>query len=120
MPVTDMLLGIAVIVACAIVVVQIARTVRARSLHRTIATAITSDSPHAEPLIAKLDRRPRISERLIGLVLLALALGIVGVGALLGEGWDDWQAALAAALFPALIGAALLLYRRLTGEPDGR
>lgn len=102
------------------IVIQIVRGFAARSLHRTITTAIQADSPAAEPLIAKLDERPRIAaERLIGVVLVALALAIAGAGLLVGDSWEDWRHSFAAALFPALIGASLLLYRRWSGEPGG-
>lgn len=119
MPPTEMFMGIAGFAAVVLIVGQIVGGVARRSLHKAITTAITTNSPFAEPLIARLERRMPFSEKLIGLVLVALALAIAGAGGLVSDSWEDGRQALAAALFPGLVGAALLLYRRLTGEPGG-
>lgn len=94
---------------------QLIRLASLKSLHKTITAAIQANSPLAPELIARLNRRSRIDEGLVGVVLIALALAILCLG-VLRHVPNDMPMMLAVALFPALIGAALLGWRRFTQD----
>lgn len=107
---------IAVIVMTAIVLIvrQIVRLFRARMLHHTIRDAIARDSASLPALLDGIDEKPAASnDDRTGLVLVALGLAL----ALLGLVQADVDLA-GAALFPGLVGAALLLRHYVLGTRD--
>ena len=115
MPETEMIVVVTLAVAIVMIIALGFRVLNLRSLHRTVTTAIEQGSPEVPVLIERLGRRPRVSHRLIAYVLIAIALAIVGAGALEGN-FADLKETLVAAMFPGFVGVAILIYLR---APDG-
>lgn len=99
----------------------IARTVQAMMLHASLRKAIEAESPHAGELIAKINQpatpvrraRPTGGDR-SGVVLTAIGLAMGGYGGMMHE-----QQAIAASLFPLLVGIGLLVHGRFAGRAQG-
>lgn len=108
----DVLITMGVPVALATILligfVQLLRLLGAWMMHRTLRRALSGDQSVALALVERLDgaRREPADDR-NGLVLVALGLAIAGFGLIQG-GEANIRAALGAALFPLLVGAALL------------
>jgi hypothetical protein len=94
-------------------------------LHRTLRDAIKNDSAHAGVLADRIGRDdlPRAgtgNDDRTGLVLVAVGVAMAGFSLIVSD--PEWlRYGLGAALFPALVGAALLLRHRLqsrSAEPD--
>jgi hypothetical protein len=111
MPETEMIVAITVATALVMIIALGFRALNLRSLHRTVTTAIENGSPDTPALIDRLGQRPRVSQRLVAYVLLAIAVAIVGVGLLEGNLYD-LKEAVAPALFPGFVGVAILIYLR--------
>ena len=91
---------------------QLLRLLHAWMLHQTLRRAVASDAPVAGALVDKIDKRMDRQGELPGddrngLVLVALGLAIAGFGLIQQD--DSTRVALGAALFPLLVGLALLL-----------
>lgn len=119
MPATEMVVVMTLAIAIVMIIALGFRALNLRSLHRTVTVAIEQGSPEVPTLIERLGRRPRVSLKLIAYVLLAITAAILGVGALEGN-LHDLKEAVAPAMFPGFVGAALLLYLRSRDRaPDG-
>ena len=112
--------AIAIVTAIVLVVNQLVRLRVASLLHKTIREAVSANNPLAPKLIEKLDQKPTAeSDARTGLVLLAVALAFILFGVI--QGRFDWVRSLAGiAMFPAMVGAALLWRSKLFGRsvPD--
>jgi hypothetical protein len=95
------------------------RLIQAWLLHRTLRDAIKRDSAHAGTLVDRLGRGdlteagegPGTDDR-TGLVLLAVGIAMAGFSLIVGD--SQWlRYGLGAALFPSLVGAALLIRHRM-------
>jgi hypothetical protein len=112
MPVTEMLVIIGVTGFILSGFFFFLRLIQAWMLHRTLRDAITRDSAVAESLIDRLERGDQRRFELAGddrngLVLLAIGVAIAGFALIVNEPeWLRYQ--LGAALFPTLVGGALL------------
>jgi hypothetical protein len=107
--------------------IYLLRLFQAWMLHRTLREAIAKDSAHAEMLVDRIGRgdlsgpsvRAGTDDR-TGLVLVAVGVALAGFSLIVGE--SDWlRYGLGAALFPTLVGAALLVRHhrlRRSAEPD--
>jgi hypothetical protein len=127
MPVTEMIVGMSAGLFFLLGFIFFFRLVQAWLLHRTLREAISKDSAHAGMLVDRIGRNdsggPRMetgSDDRTGLVLVALGIAIAGFSLIVGD--LEWMRyGLGAALFPALVGAALLLrhhLQRRSAEPD--
>lgn len=100
----------------------LARIIHAFMIHRSVRKAIEAKSGETGALIDKLNKpyeiagdegkRPRAGDDRLALVLIAIGIAIAGFGLVLGEE-DVIRGSLGAALFPLLVGGALMLSRRL-------
>ena len=111
MPETEMIVTVTLAIVIVLVVALGFRALNVRSLHRTLTTAIENGSPDTPALIDRLGQRPRVSQRLVAYVLLALAAAIVGVG-VLDFSLRALREAVEAALFPGFVAVAILFYLR--------
>lgn len=126
MPVTEMVVGVAVALCFLLGFIYLLRFFQAWMLHRTLRDAIRKDSPHAGMLVDRIgsdftgSRGEPVADDRTGLVLLALGLATAGFSVIVGD--PEWlRHGLGAALFPGLVGVALLVRHRLqrrSGGPD--
>ncbi len=118
----DMFGNAAVAAMFAIGLFLLARIIHAFMIHRSVRKAIEAKSGDASALIDKLNKpyeiagdevkRPRAGDDRLALVLIAIGIAIAGFGLVLGEE-EVIRGSIGAALFPLLIGGALMLNRRL-------
>ncbi|MEK6540582.1 MAG: hypothetical protein AABZ45_00510 [Pseudomonadota bacterium] len=99
--------------------ILVTRLIQAWMLHRSINKSIESQSTHAGALIDKVNQpfvaagAPEMpGDDRNGLVLIAIGLAIAGFGIIQGAE-NAIRIATGAALFPLLVGAALLIRRQL-------
>ena len=106
----DVLIFAVIATATVLVMTQMVRLWRASMLHRTIRDAISRDNPSLPALIDGIDdgQPARFNDDRTGLVLFALALALLLFGLIQGDA-DDIRTLGGAALFPGLVGAALLV-----------
>jgi hypothetical protein len=127
MPVTEMMIGMSAGLFFLIGFIFLVRLIQAWMLHRTLREAISRDSDQAGMLVDRIGRsdfsEPRAgggTDDRTGLVLIAIGIAIAGFSLIANQ--QDWlRLGLGAALFPTLVGAALLLrhyWVRRTAEPD--
>jgi hypothetical protein len=100
----------------------LARIIHAFMIHRSVRKAIEAKSGDAGALIDKLNKpyelagdevkRPRAGDDRLALVLIAIGFAIIGFGLVHGEE-DVIRGTAGGALFPLLVGAALVISRRL-------
>jgi hypothetical protein len=125
MPVTEMITMTAVGLFMLLAFIYFLRLIQAWMLHRSLRDAIKKDSVHAGMLVDRIGRGDlnRIeagTDDRTGLVLVAIGIAIAGFSLIANQ--QDWlRLGLGAALFPTLVGAALLLRHylvRRAAEPD--
>lgn len=101
---------------------QIARLWRAAMQHKTIREAISRDSAAVPALLAgvELEQGPSgANDDRTAAVLLALGLALFLFGLIQGDP-DDLRNMGGAALFPTLVGVALLIRHRFAKRRDGQ
>ena len=118
----DMFGNAAVAAMFAIGLFLLARIIHAFMIHRSVRKAIEAKSGDASALIDKLNKpyeiagdevkRPRAGDDRLALVLIAIGIAIAGFGLVLGEE-EVIRGSIGAALFPLLIGGALMVNRRM-------
>ncbi|HEY0116847.1 MAG TPA: hypothetical protein VGB54_14125 [Allosphingosinicella sp.] len=112
MPVNDMIVGIAGGLLMLTGFVFFLRLVQAWMLHRTLRDAITRDSAVAQGLIERLEKGDQRRHQMAGddrngIVLIAIGVAMGGFALIVNE--PSWMRyTLGAALFPILVGVALL------------
>lgn len=125
MPVTEMITISAIGLFFLLGFIYFLRLIQAWMLHRSLREAIKKDSVHAGMLVDRIGRGDlnRIAagtDDRTGLVLIAIGIAIAGFSLIANQ--QDWlRLGLGAALFPTLVGAALLLRHylvRRAAEPD--
>lgn len=127
MPITEMMTITGIGLFFLLGFIYLLRLIQAWILHRTLREAIKRDSAQTGMLIDRIgrtdSREPRAAngtDDRTGLVLIALGIALAGFSLISGEP-DLLQYGTGAALFPILVGAALLLrHYKLsrTAEPD--
>ena len=125
MPVTEMITISSIGLFFLLAFIYFLRLIQAWMLHRSLREAIKQDSAHAGMLVDRIGRGDlsRIeagTDDRTGLVLVAIGIAIAGFSLIANQ--QDWlRLGLGAALFPTLVGAALLvrhfMLRRAAG-PD--
>jgi len=101
---------------------QLARLWRSAMQHKTIREAISRDSSAVPALLAdvELEQRPSgANDDRTAAVLLALGLALFLFGLIQGDP-EDLRNMGGAALFPALVGVALLIRHRFAKRRDGQ
>jgi hypothetical protein len=103
----------AVTTGLVLVMIQLARLWRAGMQQKTIREALTRDSAALPALLEGLDLEERqtpvgANDDRTAMVLIALGLAMVLAGAIYASA-DNFRAMASAAVFPILVGAALLL-----------
>ncbi|HEX9965454.1 MAG TPA: hypothetical protein VGB04_10785 [Allosphingosinicella sp.] len=127
MPATEMIIFLSIGLFFLLAFIFLIRLIQAWLLHRTLREAISKDSAHAGMLVDRVGRSdfsgPRAetgTDDRTGLVLIALGLALAGFSLIAGD--MEWMRyGLGAALFPSLVGAALLArhhLQRRSAEPD--
>jgi hypothetical protein len=125
--VTEMITGISAGLLMLTGFIFFLRLIQAWMLHRTLRDAIQRDSALAPTLVDRIGsgdlsvpRFARPTDDRTGLVLVAIGLALAGCSLIVNDpGWVRYG--LGAALFPALVGAALLFRHyllRRTNEAD--
>lgn len=110
MPATEMIVSVALVSAIAVAFVHVLRLIGTAMLHRTVRKVIESDPAGAEAILARLGEPPApASDDRLAVVLVAVGLAIIGAS-VIGDDTGTWMNyGIGGALFPLLIGAALLL-----------
>jgi hypothetical protein len=124
MYITDMITGISAGLLLLTGFVYFLRLIQAWMMHRTLRDAINRDSPMAGTLVDRIGsgdlsapRLARGNDDRTGLVLVALGIAVGGFSVIVGD--PEWlRYGLGAALFPALVGAALLVRHYFMRRPD--
>lgn len=124
MYITDMITGISAGLLMLVAFVYFLRLLQAWMLHRTLRDAINRDSPMAGTLVDRIGsgdlsapRLPRGNDDRTGLVLVALGIAVTGFSLIVGD--PEWvRYGIGASLFPALVGAALLVRHSLLRRSD--
>lgn len=125
MPVTEMITISSIGLFFLLAFIYFLRLLQAWMLHRSLREAIKKDSAHAGMLVDRIGRGDlsRIeagTDDRTGMVLVAIGIAIAGFSLIANQ--QDWlRLGLGAALFPTLVGAALLLRHyllRRAAEPD--
>jgi len=110
MPTTEMVVMVAVIAALILGFIALLRLFATLTMHRTIRKAVESNPQLAEGLLEKLTaRRERAGEDRIALVLIAIGVAMAAAAVIAADDPGDIRVAIAAALFPLLVGATLWL-----------
>jgi uncharacterized protein YneF (UPF0154 family) len=90
--------------------IAILRLIATAMTHRTMRKAIETNPQLTEQLLQKLTaRRERQSDDRLGMVLVALAVAMVVAPLIAADDPGDVRVAIAAAVFPLLVGGALWL-----------
>jgi hypothetical protein len=104
----DLLIFAVLTTGAVLIVNQLARIVRTSMMHRTIREAINRDNAAVPALLEGIEEKPApSSDDRTGLVLLALGAAVFLFGVIQGDA-EDIRNMGGIALFPALVGAALL------------
>lgn len=124
MPVTEMVVGLSVGLFFLLAFIYLVRLVQAWLLHRTLRDAISKDSAHAGMLVDRIAQDEGAAggdggtDDRTGLVLIALGIALAGFSLIVGD--SEWlRYGLGGALFPTLVGAALLIRHRLLSRAAG-
>jgi hypothetical protein len=110
MPATEMIVSIAVLAALALIVIQLFRLLGTAIRHKTVRRVLDRDPAAAERAIAELSKPEETTgDDRLGLILFALGIATVAASFTAGDtgGWTDYG--IGAAMFPLIVGAALML-----------
>ncbi len=115
----DVLIFAVLTTGAVLVVTQVGRLIKAAIQHRTIREAISRNNDSVQALLAGVEEQQPsgANDDRTALVLLALALALFLFGLLQGDP-DDIRNLSGAALFPGLVGLALLIRYHLARKRD--
>jgi len=106
-----------------LIAIQLARLLRAAMQHRTIREAISRDNQSVSELVAAIDREQLQPagghDDRTAFVLIALGIALLLFGVIQGE-TENLRLMGGAAMFPILVGAALLLRLHLARRRERR
>lgn len=124
MPATEMMVTMALGLFFLLGFIFILRHIQAWMVHKTLRDAIGKDSAHVGLLVDRIGRYDSAAQAgsgtddRTGLILLALGAATAGFSLVVGD--MEWlRYGLGAALFPALVGAALLIRYRMQRRSAG-
>ena len=110
MPTTEMVVAVAVVAAIVLGFIALLRLSSVNITHKTMRKAIETKTELAEPLLDKLThRRERSGDDRLALVLIAIGVAMVIAPMIAADDPGDIRMAIAAAIFPLLVGGALWL-----------
>ena len=110
MPATEMIVMIAAFSALALVAIQLLRLAGVAVRHKTVQKLVDRDPVAAERLIGGLDApKQQSGDDRLGIILVAFGLAMIGASLIAGDVGDWTRYGVAGALFPLIVGAALLL-----------
>ena len=126
MPFTEMVVSVSAGVFFLLAFIFFLRLMQAWLLHRTLREAIRKDSEHAGMLVDRIGRNdlsgPNVdsgTDDRTGIVLVALGAALAGFSLIVGD--PEWlRYGLGGALFPVLVGAALLIRHVIVRRRDER
>ena len=110
MPMTEMVVMVAITAALVLGFIALLRLFGAMITHKTIRSALTTNPQQAEQLLQKLTARPERSgddKRALVLIAIGIAMAVAPIIAVDDPGMV--RLAVAASLFPLLVGGALWL-----------
>jgi membrane associated rhomboid family serine protease len=124
MPTTEMIFSIVVVAALALAFIQLLRLFATAMRFKTLRKLVERDPASAEMLIAQLNEAPvRSGDDRLAMILVAIGIALALGAAIAVDDPGVVRIAIAASLFPLLVGAALglRLYlierrRRASGE----
>lgn len=113
----DVLIFATLTTGAVLIASHVGRLIRARIQHRTIREALSRDSSAVPALLAGIEEHQSGGQNddRMAFILLALALALFLFGLIQGDP-DDLRNMGGAALFPGLVGAALLIRHYLTAK----
>ena len=116
----DIIISLAIAAVILTIIIQTARILRTRSLHKTLRQAIQAGQPVTAELVEQLDTpaRPGDFDQRAGYILIALSLAAIVASALSGPTQDSFREISSLAVIPLFVGAALLLRLRLNKRTD--
>jgi hypothetical protein len=108
----DIVYGLAIAAVVLFFIAQVARIFRAAAMHKTLRSAIEKGQPLDPKVIDGFDKpaEPGTGDQRVGFVLIALGIALIIASAI--NGGNDFRDLTALAMFPLLVGAALLLRLR--------
>jgi uncharacterized protein YqhQ len=116
----DIAISIALVTGFVLFINQVGRIMRAYAMHKTIREALSRDSNLTPELLDRIeqDKSRSFGDGRIGIVLVAIAVGIIIFGLIEGDS-SGIRESFQIAIFPLLVGSALLgrlWYLRNRGE----
>lgn len=110
MPATEMVVAVAMVGGIALLIIAVLRQLNMVLLHRTIRKAMETNPALASSLLEKLTaRRERAGDDRLAIILVAIGLAMAAAPMIAIDDRGIVRAAIAAALFPLLVGGALWL-----------
>lgn len=110
MPTTEMVVMVAITAALILGFIAVLRLLAAFITHKTMRQAIETKPELAERLLEKIThRRERQGDDRLALVLIAIGIAMALAAVIATDDWEDIRVAIAAALFPLLVGGTLWL-----------
>ena len=110
MPATEMVVMLAGFSALALVAIQLLRLAGVAVRHKTVRKLVDRDPVAAERLIGELDAPiEKAGDDRLGLILVAFGVAMIGASLFVGHRGDWTDYGIAGALFPLIVGAALLV-----------
>jgi membrane associated rhomboid family serine protease len=103
-----MIVMVAITAALALGFIAVLRLFAAIITHKTMRQAIESKPELAEGLLERIThRRERQGDDRLALVLIAIGIAMALAAVIATDDWEDIRVAIAAALFPLLVGGTL-------------
>ncbi|HWJ58194.1 MAG TPA: hypothetical protein VNR68_00905 [Sphingomicrobium sp.] len=114
MPITEMVVTVAIAAAMVLGFIAVLRLFGTMITHKTIRTAVEKDPQAAEPLLAQLTApRKADGDDRLALILVAIGVAMVGAGLIAVDDPGLIRAVVGAALFPLLVGGTLWVRSRM-------
>ena len=115
---TEIFVPIAAFVMISVVISLFTRLIATGMLNRTIREAMKNDPQSVPLLVERLDRHAPWGDALLGWIFLALAVAMALLGLTDPDAYDRAET-LRAAIVPAVVGIAVLLYAWVSARKTG-